>query len=209
MRHKPLLAVFIGLLAAGCAGSGRMSANECQLSDWRAVGYEDGVQGQSAEKFGRYRRSCAEHGFAADFQAYQSGRTAGLREYCQASRGFQEGSRGAAYHGVCPADVEPRFLDAYNDGHTLYEIESSLNETERRLRHDEARIRDIELALPGRIAAVAEAPTIEERARLIVEARQAAEERVVLEREIPGLQAQQARLEKELADARAELTAKR
>ena len=73
MRHTLLLAALAGLSLAGCAG---MNENECQYSDWRAVGYEDGARGRGAEEFGRHRKSCAEHGVAADFAAWQSGRAA-------------------------------------------------------------------------------------------------------------------------------------
>ena len=38
-----LLAVLLTALG-GCAG---MGADECRTADWRAIGYEDGVQGHS------------------------------------------------------------------------------------------------------------------------------------------------------------------
>lgn len=201
------IAAGVGLQLAGCAG---MSESECQYSDWRAVGYEDGAAGRTTEAFGRYRRSCADHGVTPDFAAWQSGREAGLKEYCQPSRGFEEGSRGATYHGVCPADSEGRFLEAYDDGRTLHELESSLDATDQRIAGDEARIRDIELELTDRMTAVmADATTREDRARIVVETKQLAEERGTLRREIKDLQAKRAVLEKQLADARAELVSRR
>ena len=43
MRHWQIFTVGASLFSLiGCAG---MSANECELADWQAVGYEDGVQG--------------------------------------------------------------------------------------------------------------------------------------------------------------------
>ena len=195
------------LLLAGCAG---MSESECQWSDWRAVGYEDGAQGRSTETFGQYRKSCADHGMAPDFQAYQAGREAGLKEYCQESRGFQEGSQGNRYAGVCPADVETRFLQGYHEGRTLYDLESGLRATNRRLRDNEARIKQIELDLTDKAALVlATVTTREERARLLVETKQLAEERATLSAEIKDLEKKRVLQEKQLAEAREELMAKR
>jgi hypothetical protein len=207
MRHIYLPAAVAALLA-GCAGG--MSQSECQFSDWHAVGYEDGSAGRSTGRFGQYRKSCAEHGVAADFQAYQAGREAGLREYCQASRGYQEGARGASYAGVCPADLEPRFLDAYNDGHTLYELESGLRETDYRLRADQARINNIELELTSNATAMlTEITTVEERARLLVQTKQLVEERTMLAGEIKQLQGRRITQEADLAAYQAEQVSKR
>jgi hypothetical protein len=206
-RRLILLAIIGGLQLAGCAS---ISESECQLSDWRAVGYEDGSQGRPTDTFGRYRKSCAEHGVAPDFQAYQSGREAGLREYCQQTRGFQEGARGATYQGVCPADVEPDFLAGYNDGRTLHDLEYSLHHTNRRISDNEARINQIELDLAGNmLAATADGATREERARLVLETKQLAEERAALRLEIKDLQVRRANLERDLADARKELLSRR
>jgi hypothetical protein len=147
---------------------------------------------------------------APDFQAYQAGREAGLREYCQESRGFQEGSQGRHYAGVCPADAEARFLAGYHDGRTLYDLESSLRSTNRQIRDDEARIKEIELDLTGKMTAVlADTATREERARLLVETKQLAEERGRLTGEIKDLQARRVVIEKQLAAAREDLVAQR
>ena len=81
-----------------------MSAEECALSDWHAVGFEDGSLGYAAARLGDHRRACAEHGYAPDFAAYQAGREEGLRLYCQPSRGFNVGSKGGQYNGVCGAE---------------------------------------------------------------------------------------------------------
>jgi hypothetical protein len=194
-------------LLTGCAG---MDRSECRFSDWRAVGYEDGSQGRPSQAFAEYRRHCAEHEVSADFHAYQAGREAGLKEYCQKSRGFHEGSQGRTYAGVCPAETETRFLEGYHAGRTLYDFESALDATNRRIADDEARIRQIELELTDKMAVtLAEGTTRDARARLLVETKQLAEERAALTREIKDLQAKRRQQEKQLADARQELVANR
>jgi len=204
MRHWKLFVVGAGLFSLiGCAG---MSSNECELADWQAVGYEDGVQGRSSDKFGSYRKSCAKHDVAPDFQSYQAGREAGLREYCQPTRGFREGSRGANYVGVCPADLETDFLDRYNDGRTLYQLEFAVTSTTRQIKHRKSRMNDIESVLTKKMAAVLlDGTQGEERAALLVETKQLAEERITLANEVENLQQQLYQQEEDLAEHRAEL----
>jgi hypothetical protein len=207
LRVTSLLAAAAALYLAGCAG---ISQSECQYSDWRAVGYEDGSQGRSTSQFGAYRKRCADHGVTADFGAYQEGRDAGLREYCQESRGFQEGSAGRSYAGVCPAESEADFLVGYHDGRTLHDLESGLRFTSRQIRDHEARIKQIDLELTDKTAAIVAATTTpEERLRLVVETTQLADERSTLKNEIPALLAQREAQQVELATAREELLTRR
>ena len=204
MRHWKILVLGAGLFSLiGCAG---MSSNECELADWQAVGYEDGVQGRSSDKFGSYRKNCAKHEVAPDFQAYRSGREAGLREYCQPSRGFNEGSRGAKYVGVCPTDLEGDFLDSYNDGRTLYQLEYAVTSTTRQIKHRKSRMNDIEGELTKKMAAVlVDGTPGDERAALLVETKQLAEERITLANEVDRLQQQLHQQEEDLAEHRAEV----
>jgi hypothetical protein len=204
MHHWLRLSVTASLVAlAGCAG---MSANECELADWQAVGYEDGVRGSSSDRFGTYRKNCAKHEVAPDFQAYQAGRQAGLEEYCQPTRGFQEGSRGAKYVGVCPVDLEDEFLESYNDGRTLYELEGAVRSASRQIEHRKSRINDIESELAKIMATLLLHDTPgEERAALMVETKQLAEERASLADEIEQLQQQQHASQQQLDEHRARL----
>lgn len=204
MDQWRILLIGAGLAAlAGCAG---MSANECELADWRAVGYEDGVQGRSTDRFGGHRKNCAKHEVAPDFQAYQAGRDAGLREYCQPARGYREGVRGASYVGVCPADLEPAFLASYNDGRTLYELESAVRSTNAQIKRRKTRMDEIEGELTGVMAdALAGDTSGEERAALLVKTKQLAEERVTLANEVDELEAKLDQRQEELDAHRARM----
>ena len=73
------LGLSLVLLALG--GCATMSSDECAMSDWTAVGYEDGSRGYTTERFSSHRKACAKHGITADFTAYQSGRNQGLVEF--------------------------------------------------------------------------------------------------------------------------------
>ena len=125
------------LALSGCAG---MSDEECLATDWSAVGYEDGARGFTTERFSRHRTACAKHGITADFGAYQAGRERGLVEYCQPGRGYDIGASGGRYYGVCSADREPDFLDAYNEGYQLYTLRSNVNRANASINAREQRI---------------------------------------------------------------------
>jgi hypothetical protein len=207
LRQTILLAAAAALHLAGCTG---ISQPECQYSDWRAVGYEDGSQGRPTQEFATYRKRCANHGVTPDFGAYQQGREAGLVDYCQESRGFQEGSAGRRYAGVCPADSEAGFLHGYHDGRTLHDLESGLRQTNRRIQNGEARIKRIDYELAEKAnALIGVTTTREERLQLVVETTQLAEERSTLKSEIPALLLQREALQAQLASARQELLTKR
>lgn len=190
-------------IAAGCAG---MDRKECQLADWRAVGYEDGSRGRPSSQFGSYRRECSDHGVAPDFAAYQEGRAAGLNEYCQPSRGFQEGARGATYAGVCPAELEDGFVMNFDRGRTLYLLESEVQSVVNGINNRRARMNSIERELASvSTRIIADGTTGEERAQLIIATKQLTEERVRLGKEIEDLEVLRKQREEELAVQRAEL----
>jgi hypothetical protein len=84
--------MLIGAIAV-LGGCSSMSEKECLATDWRTVGYEDGVAGRSGDRIGRYREQCSEHGVAPSLSEYQAGREQGLREFCKPANGFRVGAR--------------------------------------------------------------------------------------------------------------------
>lgn len=197
------------LLAVALSGCGGMSASECELADWRAVGYEDGSRGRTTDVFARHRKACAKHEVAADFDDYQAGRQAGLREYCKPERGYREGARGAQYQGVCPADLEAEFYHAFVEGQILYNLESAVTRTERQIESNKARMNAIEKRLADNTSDAIRGLPQEELADLIVETKQLAEERMTLEQENEQLEQRLAREREELAAHRSQLVTRR
>jgi hypothetical protein len=196
-------------LAIALWGCGGMSASECELADWRAVGYEDGSRGRPTDTFGRHRKACAKHEVAADFDDYQDGRQAGLREYCKPERGYQEGARGAQYHGVCPAGLEPDFYDAFVEGQILYNLESAVAKTRRQLDSNKARMNSIEKQLAENTSDAIRGLPSDQLAELVVETKQLAEERITLAQENEQLEQQLAREQEELAAHKSQLVTRR
>jgi Protein of unknown function (DUF2799) len=127
-RTSLLCVAFVGI--AGCAG---MSEQACVTADWRTIGFEDGTLGRSVASIGNYRQQCGEHGVAPDLDAYRAGHAQGVLTYCRASHAFDVGHSGAAYQGVCPANMEADFLAEYNAGRHLFELESTLRSIDGRI----------------------------------------------------------------------------
>lgn len=104
------LALTGALTTAGCAtySEAELSA-QCPLTDWYAYGVNDGELGQPIKRAGEFFEGCREVGVEPDLTAYQTGRAAGLVNYCTAESGYRTGVEGRKYHDVCPPQLEPAF----------------------------------------------------------------------------------------------------
>ena len=127
----PAMAIVASLFLQGCA---TLNKEECVVADWRLIGYQDGVAGKSAAAVGTYRKDCAEYAVVPDLDAYQAGRIEGLQEYCKVDNGYRLGRAGKGYATVCPADLEPGFRLAYNEGREIYIARSAVKKTRARIK---------------------------------------------------------------------------
>jgi hypothetical protein len=197
MNRFTSIVFLLGTVALG--GCASMNADECANSDWSAVGYEDGSRGYTSGQFGNHRKACAKHGITADFSAYQEGRTDGLVEYCQPSRGFNVGAGGGQYYGVCAADLEPDFLDAYHVGQQLYTLRSNVDNATRRINDKNHELQDIEVAVVDKEALlIAAETTVEDRVLLLADLKRLSERTGKLEVQIKMIIADRAQFEQEL-----------
>jgi hypothetical protein len=194
-------AVLAMVVVSGCAG---MSDEECMATDWSAVGYEDGARGYTAESFSRHRTACAKHGITADFGAYQAGREQGLVEYCQPGRGYDVGVSGGRYYGVCSANLEPDFLDAYNEGYQLYTLRANVNRANANITARERALDNVRVAIRSKEAAlIAPETTTEQRILLVADLKELSERTGELEAEIEMLYQERARAQAELENYQA------
>lgn len=192
-----VLTMSLGMIILG--GCASMSGDECEMSDWSAIGYEDGSRGYASERFGNHRKACAKHGITPDFQAYQQGRTDGLVEFCQPARGYNLGVSGGRYNGVCAVDLEHDFLDAYRVGQQLYTLRSNVNAASSQIYSKEHELEDIEHAVISNGALLIAAETsVEDRVHLLAELNRLSERTGELEAEIELLIADRARFEQDL-----------
>ena len=196
-RFTKVLMLGLGIVALG--GCASMSGDECAVNDWTAVGYEDGSRGYTSERFGNYRKACAKHGITPDFQAYQGGRTDGLVEFCQPSRGYNLGVNGSRYNGVCAVNLEPDFLDAYRAGQELYTLRSNVNSANSQIYSKQQEIENIERSVISKTALlIAAETTTEGLVLLLADLKRMSERSVALETEIDLLIADRARFEQDL-----------
>lgn len=195
----PALAILLG----GCASG--LSKDECHLADWRALGYEDGVQGWSEAKIGEHRKACAKHGVALNLDAYHVGWEEGVSRYCQPGNGYNKGRAGQRYAGVCPDYLEPEFLHAYQHGKELYDLETGLRQTERKLRHKRNRLANIEVEIrDAGIKLVKNGATTEQRVVLLDDLRKLEREYSETKSQIPVLETERERQAQQLAAAKTE-----
>ena len=191
--------IWIALLAITASGCASMSSEECANSDWTAVGYEDGSRGYTSDQFSSRRKACAKHGVTADFQAYQVGRDQGLVEFCQPGRGYSVGESGGRYNGVCSAELEQGFLEAYNVGHQLYSLRSNVNTASSRIYNKESEIENIKKEIRNKEALlIATETSTQDRILLLADIKDLSERTGELDEEIQLLIADRARYETEL-----------
>lgn len=92
------IAALTGLIAlTACAD---MSKTECAQADWRQLGYEDALSGQTLARFGRRSEACRKNGLPADRALYEAGHAQGQAGFCTVTRG-----RGDALAGQVPATL--------------------------------------------------------------------------------------------------------
>jgi hypothetical protein len=187
-------------------GCNSMSEKECLSTDWRTVGYEDGVNGFSGDRIGRYRNACSEHGVTPNLAEYQSGRAQGLVEFCKPVNGFRVGARGGGYSGVCPADLDPQFVDAYQSGRQLYTLRSRVGSTQGEIYSMHAEMEQIDRDLLSAGAQIVDPTTTnEQRAQLVLDSKHMAERKGELKARIPQLENDLVLYQRELDDYRATL----
>ena len=206
MNHPRYMLPLAALLVlSGCA---TMNSDQCAMSDWVAVGYEDGSRGYTSDRFGGYRKACAKHGISPDFQAYQSGRREGLVEYCRPSRGFELGAAGGRYNGVCDVALEEEFLDGYRLGSELHRLRSNVSSADAAIASRQRRIDGNEELIGEKEALlIGEEATVEERVLILADLKRLAEEQGELEAEIDDLLVERAGHEAELREYESTLTA--
>jgi hypothetical protein len=112
---------FLLLLATlGAAGCSTLTVAErtgaCRATEWSSYGQNDGILGVAATDRAEKFADCAALGYPADIAAYQAGRAEGLRTYCTLENGYEAGYAGRRYRNVCPPEMEPAFLQGYEQG---------------------------------------------------------------------------------------------
>jgi Protein of unknown function (DUF2799) len=189
---------------SGCASG--LSKEECDAADWRAIGYEDGIKGWSQTRLSTHRKACAKHGVSLVLDDYLKGWQAGVEQYCQPANGYRQGRSGAGYQGVCPAQLEPGFMQAYRSGRELYALEKDVQRLGHAVNTSHNRMADLEVAIrDAGLELVAPDVSTARRVVLLDEVRKMeAEYSDLRDHRIPELENQLAMQQSNLAQMRAE-----
>jgi hypothetical protein len=188
-RSRAWASLALALVMTGCASG--LTKEECQLGDWRTIGYEDGLKGLAQTRISEHRKDCAEHGVALNLDAYRSGWDEGVRRYCEPGNGYRQGRGGARYNGVCPATLEPGFLQAYSRGREIHDLEAEVSRLRRSLNDKHNRMAEIEVQMRDTgLGLVAAGLSTEQRVVLLDELRKLEAERAATRAEIPYLEAE-------------------
>jgi len=189
---------------AALSGCNSMSAQECLATDWRTVGYEDGVNGYAGDRIGRYRNACSEHGVTPNLAEYQTGRDQGLQEFCKPANGFRVGAHGGGYSGVCPQDLDQQFAEAYHSGRQLHSLRSRVGSTQDQIYSMRSEMDQIDRNLVSIGAQIIDPTTTnEQRAQLVLDSKHMAERKGEIKARIPQLEADLVVYQRELEDYRA------
>jgi len=114
--NKKLKWVAIILVLTFFAGCASPAKKACLKTDWRKLGYDEGVRGEETDSSLTLRRNCRSEGVTPDMRRYEQGRRQGIEKYCSVKNGRAVGIKGSPYLGVCPPDLEASFKTAYLDG---------------------------------------------------------------------------------------------
>jgi len=187
-----LTAAWLAALTAvtGCAS---LSESQCLASDWKTIGYRDGLNGAQSSVLLRHQNACMKHGVMPDREAYLAGWHEGVAQYCDAGNGFNVGERGAAYSNVCPREMQEAFYSAYQEGRRLYLAQSEINDINRAITQKELRLKEIKAELASMAADMIDGDaTPGARAEMLLNAKDLAQEQGQLEEEIEVLKADEA-----------------
>ncbi len=185
---RPMLqAGILGMLLALC-GCASLSESQCLASDWKTIGYRDGLAGMQSAQLLRHQNACMKHGVAPDRDAYLAGWKEGVYQYCDAGNAFNVGERGAAYSNVCPPEMQGAFRAAYQDGRRIYLAQSEINGMNQAITQKENRLKAIKSEMASIASYLIDAETTPgERVEMLLTAKDLAEEQGRLEDQIQEL----------------------
>lgn len=203
----PLALGAILVLGVGCAAKPSVTENQCRAGDWQTIGYRDGAAGVDSARLLKHQEACGEYAIVPDRNLYLTGWQQGVRNYCTADNGFQQGLHGRALNRVCRADLRAAYASAHADGRQLYVARRDVNRLQQTVHNQQNRLEQIKQEIIGVTTAQLQPDlTAEERLRLLATLEDLADERAMLKAELPRteqalLQAQDhlARLDQSLA----------
>ncbi|MDO4700342.1 MAG: DUF2799 domain-containing protein [Moraxella sp.] len=125
MKRVSIVLVLSLLSLSGCLSTGMLKAHDCPNTDWKLVGYQDGINGESAQKILRHARTCQGHN-PPNRALWEAGRQEGLNKYCTKTNAYNLGRMGRTLNAVCEDNLET-LHQANIMGLQQYEISERIN----------------------------------------------------------------------------------
>jgi len=144
MLRQVKVMLMVMLLVGVMSGCATLNENECLSADWYQIGFSDGVKGEPETYLEKHRKACSKHGVRTDMSEWLTGRQEGLRRYCTAERGYEEGLSNKKYHGVCSGLAGREFEQAYQRGNELYQQRQLVAQLESDLKGVEQNLADLD-----------------------------------------------------------------
>ena len=190
MRLFLVLSMTIMGLSA-CGGGATVSESQCAAGDWETLGYRDGVNGYRSTQLLAHQDACVKHGIIPDRHGYIVGWEDGVREYCASNNAFSIGERGNGHNNVCPTDLRSVFLQAYQEGRSLYLARAEVVNLERALAQTTRRLAQVKAEIVSTAAAQLNPVwTPAERIELLAKTQRLNDEKHQLQADIPELEAE-------------------
>ena len=137
MRALALLAL---LALTGCA---TLTADQCRIADWRALGVEDGAKGYGETRFLSYAKDCADASVTPDRLAWEAGRAEGLKRFCTPEGAYSAGADGRPFRGICAPETQEQ-LAALEKGRSFHAISEEIDFLRSEIFDLQREIRDIQ-----------------------------------------------------------------
>lgn len=197
LRKALLTACTLSLsFLAGCASQPSVTEFQCRAGDWQTIGMRDGSQGLPRTNLLRHQEACGPFGIVPERAEYVAGWEQGLTTFCTADNGFSLGERGGKHHNVCHS---AEFVEAYNDGRSLFQARQEVRQLEQKIAVQEQRLIDIRQEIIGvTTAQLVPDLTVSERVALVAKFEALVEERQQVTEGMPKLRRQLARSQQSL-----------
>lgn len=112
----------VGIILSSCSV---MSVEECKTADWKEVGYKDGSNGLSKQRFSEYISACKEGHVKPNQITYDIGYHEGLKTYCTPQNIFNKSLEGKGGYRSCPAEKQVILREYYDVGNHYYKAKTA------------------------------------------------------------------------------------
>jgi vacuolar-type H+-ATPase subunit I/STV1 len=121
---KNILILGLAALISSCSA---MSPKECQVADWKTVGYQDALSGNDTQ-IADYNQSCAKVNIKPNTQLYMQGYNQGAKVFCTYDNGLTAGKSNQSLSNVCKRpNLEYNFMQGYQKGQKVYAKQQEIN----------------------------------------------------------------------------------